>query len=159
MKFIRTLIPATNALVGKDDTYIIEFIGPGLEEIAIIERQTITQMVANDFTNVLACYFPFDRIFLEYIKWKVPDDEFKLIDMYLNKSKLFYQNDENDKSIDYMEKYDFDLGSTEALCSGPKRTHDKIQVNRLADYFRQSLFEPLSFTVGIHEVALSKLII
>jgi aconitate hydratase len=143
MKFIRTVTSTVS-----NETYLFEFVGSGLNQITMNERQTITQMIANDFTNVLTSYFPFDDILLDYIKWKVTAAELKLIDVYLKTAKLFYSGHEN---IVYSQTFDFDLGAIEAFGSGPKRAQDKIQVNQLASYFYKSLYEPLSFTVNAQD--------
>jgi aconitase A len=125
----------------------IEFIGDGVKQLTILERETISYMC--DEYGALVSYFPVDSNLVSYLaKSGRSNDNVECIEKYLKAAKLFQNYDESSNVIEYSEEYEFDLNTIVASCSGPKRSQDKVNFNDLCSQFKKCLVENVGFTVS-----------
>ena len=124
----------------------IEFIGDGVKQLTILERETISCMCEE--YGALVSYFPIDSNLINYLAQSGrTSDNIECLENYLKAAKLFQNYDSCDK-IEYTKVCEFDLNSIVSTCSGPKRAVDKITFDELNKQFRNCLIEDIGFTVG-----------
>lgn len=128
-------------VVGK----IVEVFGPGLENLAVTDRATISNM-SPEF-GCTDTHWPIDAQTLDYMrKTSRPEDHIDMVEAYA-KANLLWRDD--DAEIEYTDVIELDLGTVEPTISGPKRPQDKIllreakpQIDQLLNDFdskRQSI--------------------
>ena len=128
-------------VVGK----IVEVFGPGLANLAVTDRATISNM-SPEF-GCTDTHWPIDTQTLDYMrKTSRPEDHIDMVEAYA-KANLLWRDDE--AKIEYTDVIELDLGTVEPTISGPKRPQDKIllreakpQMEKLLDDFgakRQSI--------------------
>lgn len=128
-------------VVGK----IVEVFGPGLENLAVTDRATISNM-SPEF-GCTDTHWPIDGQTLDYMrKTSRPEDHIDMVEAYA-KANLLWRDDEAE--IEYTDVIELDLGTVEPTISGPKRPQDKIllreakpQIDKLLNDFdskRQSI--------------------
>ncbi|NQZ75566.1 MAG: aconitate hydratase AcnA, partial [Ekhidna sp.] len=105
-------------VVGK----IVEVFGPGLENLAVTDRATISNM-SPEF-GCTDTHWPIDQRTLDYMKnTSRPDDHIDMVEAYA-KANMLWRDDEAE--IAYTDVIELDLGTVEPTISGPKRPQDKI---------------------------------
>jgi aconitate hydratase len=105
-------------VVGK----IVEVFGPGLANLAVTDRATISNM-SPEF-GCTDTHWPIDSQTLDYMKkTSRPDDHIDMVEAYA-KANLLWRDDEAE--IEYTDVIELDLGTVEPTISGPKRPQDKI---------------------------------
>lgn len=128
-------------VVGK----IVEVFGPGLANLAVTDRATISNM-SPEF-GCTDTHWPIDSQTLDYMrKTSRPEDHIDMVEAYA-KANLLWRDDHAE--IEYTDVIELDLGTVEPTISGPKRPQDKIllreakpQMDKLLDEFdskRQSI--------------------
>lgn len=128
-------------VVGK----IVEVFGPGLANLAVTDRATISNM-SPEF-GCTDTHWPIDSQTLDYMrKTSRPEDHIDMVEAYA-KANLLWRDDQAE--IEYTDVIELDLGTVEPTISGPKRPQDKIllreakpQMDKLLDEFdskRQSI--------------------
>lgn len=128
-------------VVGK----IVEVFGPGLANLAITDRATISNM-SPEF-GCTDTHWPIDAQTLDYMrKTSRSEDHIDMVEAYA-KANLLWRDD--DAKIEYTDVIELDLGTVEPTISGPKRPQDKIllkdakpQISKLLNDFeskRQSI--------------------
>ncbi len=121
-------------VVGK----IVEVFGPGLENLAVTDRATISNM-SPEF-GCTDTHWPIDEQTLDYMhKTSRPKDHIDMVEAYA-KANLLWRDD--DAEIEYTDVIELDLGTVEPTISGPKRPQDKIllreakpQIDKLLNEF------------------------
>ena len=124
-------------VVGK----IVEVFGPGLANLAVTDRATISNM-SPEF-GCTDTHWPIDAQTLDYMrKTSRPEKHIDMVEAYA-KANLLWRDDE--ASIEYTDVIELDLGSVEPTISGPKRPQDKIllreaksKINHLLGDFNSS---------------------
>ncbi|KAL4216446.1 Aconitate hydratase mitochondrial [Mactra antiquata] len=127
-------------VVGK----FVEFFGPGVEELSIADRATISNMCPEYGATV--GFFPVDEKSLQYLRQTGREEgKISLIETYLKANKMFrnYSNAEEDPI--FSQVIEMDLSTVTPCCSGPKRPHDKVAVAEMKDDFKQCLNNKPSF--------------
>ena len=105
-------------VVGK----IVEVFGPGLANLAVTDRATISNM-SPEF-GCTDTHWPIDAQTLDYMrKTSRSEDHIDMVEAYA-KANLLWRDDSAE--IEYTDVIDLDLGTVEPTISGPKRPQDKI---------------------------------
>ncbi|XP_064388016.1 cytoplasmic aconitate hydratase-like isoform X2 [Halichondria panicea] len=127
-------------VVGK----FVEFYGPGVAQLSIADRATISNMCPEYGATV--GYFPVDLMSLKYLR-QTARDEVKIgyIEAYLRAAGLF--RDYTDPSTDpaFSECVELDLGGVVPSLSGPKRPHDRVSVSEMKQDFQCCLDNKVGF--------------
>lgn len=138
-------------VVGK----FVEFFGPGVSELSIADRATISNMCPEYGATI--GFFPVDNNSLTYLKQTNRDDEkVNIVAKYLASVGMLrdYSNDNEDPI--FSEVVSLDLASVVSSVSGPKRPHDRVPVVDMKTDFLQCLRNKVSFKgYGIPEEKLS----
>lgn len=117
-------------VVGK----IVEVFGPGLANLAVTDRATISNM-SPEF-GCTDTHFPIDDQTLDYLrKTSRPEAHVNMVEAYA-KANMLWRDDAAE--IEYHQVVELDLSTVEPTISGPKRPQDKIllkdaktQINKL----------------------------
>ncbi|MEQ9230772.1 MAG: aconitate hydratase AcnA, partial [Cyclobacteriaceae bacterium] len=128
-------------VVGK----IVEVFGPGLANLAVTDRATISNM-SPEF-GCTDTHWPIDEQTLDYMRKTCrTEDHIDMVEAYA-KANMLWRDDSAE--IDYTDVIELDLGTVEPTISGPKRPQDKIllrnaktQMGKLLDEYgakRQSI--------------------
>ncbi len=108
----------------------VEFSGPGLSQLALADRATITNMCPE--YGATAALFPVDQETLRYLTLTGRDPELvDLVERYTKEQGLF----RTDSSLEpeFTDLLELDLGTVEPSLAGPRRPQDRV---RLADVGR-----------------------
>ncbi|XP_065063994.1 cytoplasmic aconitate hydratase-like isoform X2 [Rhopilema esculentum] len=127
-------------VVGK----FVEFFGPGVSQLSIADRATISNMCPEYGATV--GFFPVDEMTLLYLKQTGRDEKkLELIEAYLKRNKLFrdYNNPEQDPI--FSQIVELDLATVVSSCSGPKRPHDRVAVSEMKTDFEYCLSNKIGF--------------
>ncbi|MEP1094802.1 MAG: aconitate hydratase AcnA [Cyclobacteriaceae bacterium] len=128
-------------VVGK----IVEVFGPGLANLAVTDRATISNM-SPEF-GCTDTHWPIDSQTLDYMrKTNRPEAHIDMVEAYAKENMLWR---DDSAEIEYTDVIELDLGTVEPTISGPKRPQDKIllreakpQLGKLLDEYgskRQSI--------------------
>lgn len=105
-------------VVGK----IVEVFGPGLANLAVTDRATISNM-SPEF-GCTDTHWPIDQRTLDYMRnTSRTEDHIDMVEAYA-KTNMLWRDD--DAEIEYTDVIELDLGTVEPTISGPKRPQDKI---------------------------------
>lgn len=105
-------------VVGK----IVEVFGPGLANLAVTDRATISNM-SPEF-GCTDTHWPIDDQTLDYMrKTSRKEDHISMVEAYA-KANMLWRDDA--AQIEYTDVIELDLGTVEPTISGPKRPQDKI---------------------------------
>ncbi|XP_065210458.1 cytoplasmic aconitate hydratase-like [Planococcus citri] len=127
-------------VVGK----FVEFFGPGVSELSIADRATISNMCPEYGATI--GFFPVDNNSLTYLKQTNRDDEkVNIVAKYLQSVGMLrdYSNDNQDPV--FSEVVTLDLATVVSSVSGPKRPHDRVPVVDMKNDFLQCLSNKVSF--------------
>ncbi|CAH1251385.1 ACO1 [Branchiostoma lanceolatum] len=127
-------------VVGK----FVEFFGPGVSQLSIADRATISNMCPEYGATV--GYFPVDDMSMVYLK-QTNRDEKKLeyIEAYLKACKMYRDFNNADQDPTFSQIVELDLSTVVPSVSGPKRPHDRVPVSDMKDDFQQCLDNKVSF--------------
>lgn len=122
-------------VVGK----IVEVFGPGLANLAVTDRATISNM-SPEF-GCTDTHWPIDSQTLDYMRrTNRPEDHIDMVEAYA-KANLLWRDDSAE--IEYTDVIELDLATVEPTISGPKRPQDKIllreakpQMGKLLDEYK-----------------------
>ncbi len=121
----------SHGVVGK----FVEVFGPGLDNLAVPDRATISNMSPEFGCTVT--YFPIDDQTLSYMKrTNRSADQIDLVEKYAKSNMLWRENEEK---INYSTVLELDLTTVEPTVSGPKRPQDKILVREFEGKFKELL--------------------
>ncbi|KAL1461392.1 hypothetical protein WDU94_013294, partial [Cyamophila willieti] len=127
-------------VVGK----FVEFFGPGVKELSIADRATISNMCPEYGATV--GFFPVDVNSLEYLKQTNRSDvKVSTVESYLRAVRLL--RDYSDPSQDpvFSQVVTLDLGTVVSSVSGPKRPHDRVPVTEMKTDFLSCLTNKVGF--------------
>ncbi len=111
-------------VVGK----FVEFYGPGLAELALADRATISNMAPE--YGATCGFFPVDHETIRYLKLTGRDEQtIALVEAYCKAQGLWYDNNSEDPV--FTDTLSLDLDEVEPSLAGPKRPQDKVNLSTL----------------------------
>ncbi|ARK30840.1 aconitate hydratase AcnA [Halalkalibacter krulwichiae] len=123
-------------VVGK----FVEFFGPGLAEMPLADRATISNMAPE--YGATCGFFPVDVEALNYMRLTGrSEDQIKLVEEYSKANDLFYVPGETPDPT-YTDVVEIDLSEIEANLSGPKRPQDLVRLTDMQKSFRDAVVAP-----------------
>jgi aconitate hydratase len=118
-------------VVGK----FVEFYGPGVSHVPVVDRATIGNM-SPEYGSTIAI-FPIDGKTTEYLKLTGrSDQQIALVETYAKTQGLWHSDDREPKYSEYLE---LDLGTVVPSIAGPRRPQDRVQVAHAKQGFREAL--------------------
>ncbi|KAH8267274.1 hypothetical protein KR018_000675, partial [Drosophila ironensis] len=127
-------------VVGK----FVEFFGPGVAELNIADRATISNMCPE--YGATMGYFPIDENTLSYLKLSNRSNEkIELIRKYLQATKQFRNFADQSQDPKFTKVVNLDLATVVSSVSGPKRPHDQVNVSDMPKDFKSCLSSPIGF--------------
>ena len=126
-------------VVGK----FVEFFGPGVAELALADRATISNMAPE--YGATCGIFPVDEETLRYLRLTGRSEEqIALVEDYYKKQGLFHTA-ATPEAV-YTQTLDLDLADVEPCVAGPKRPQDRVLLRDVAALFAEDLPNLLSPT-------------
>ncbi|XP_036673089.3 cytoplasmic aconitate hydratase [Drosophila suzukii] len=127
-------------VVGK----FVEFYGPGVSELSIADRATISNMCPEYGATI--GYFPVDENTLSYLKLSNRSEKkISIIREYLKATGQFRNFDNEEEDPKFTQIASLDLSTVVSSVSGPKRPHDRVSVSDMAKDFKSCLSSPVGF--------------
>ncbi len=112
----------------------VEYFGPGLKELSIPDRATISNMTP-EYGATLGI-FPVDEKTIAYLRATNRSEQADLVDAYTRANGLFYTGAE---TPEYTDVLTLDLATVEPCLSGPARPQDRIVLTDLKTKFAEIL--------------------
>ncbi|XP_076650973.1 cytoplasmic aconitate hydratase [Halictus rubicundus] len=127
-------------VVGK----FVEFFGPGVSQLSIADRATISNMCPEYGATV--GFFPVDQQSLAYLRQTGRSEEhIKRIEKYLSTVRMLRNFDDESQDPIFSEVVTLDLATVVSSVSGPKRPHDRVSVTDMKTDFRNCLTNKVGF--------------
>src|SRR6187397_678057 len=118
-------------VVGK----FVEFYGPGVSQVPVVDRATIGNM-SPEYGSTIAI-FPIDGKTTEYLKLTGRSEEqIALVETYAKTQGLWHSDDHEPTYSEYLE---LDLGTVVPSIAGPRRPQDRVQVAHAKQGFREAI--------------------
>ena len=118
----------------------IEFIGPGLANLSLVDRAPVANM-SPEYGATMG-FFPVDGATLQYLRETGRDAaQVELVERYCKEQGLFYSDDA--LQPEYADMLELEMSTVEAGVAGPKRPQDRILVSDLPRAFAESLQAPV----------------
>ncbi len=119
-------------VVGK----FVEFYGPGVAELPLADRATISNMSPE--YGATCGIFPVDAETLRYLRLTGrPEEQIALAEAYYKEQGLFHTADSPE--AEYSQTLELDLATVEPSLAGPKRPQDRVLLKDAATSFAQQL--------------------
>jgi len=119
-------------VVGK----FVEFFGPGVAELALADRATISNMAPE--YGATCGIFPVDEETLRYLRLTGRSEEqIALVEAYYKEQGLFHTA--ATPEAEYTETLELDLATVEPSVAGPKRPQDRVLLKDVAAGFAEQL--------------------
>ncbi len=116
----------------------VEFFGPGLNELPLADRATISNMSPE--YGATCGFFPVDDETLAYMRLTGRSEHIiELVEAYAKAQGLWRENDEADPI--FTDIVEIDLSSIEPSLAGPKRPQDRVSVSQLNQVFTKIMQE------------------
>ena len=126
-------------VVGK----FVEFYGPGVAELALADRATISNMAPE--YGATCGIFPVDAETLRYLRLTGrSEDQIALVEAYYKEQGLFHTA--SSPEAEYTQTLALDLATVEPSVAGPKRPQDRVLLRDAAASFTEQLSGLLSPT-------------
>jgi aconitate hydratase len=117
-------------VVGK----FVEFFGPGLSELPLADRATISNMAPE--YGATCGFFPIDDETIRYLEFSGRDQHrVKIVKEYA-KDQSFWRN--SNEPI-YTETLELDLSKLEPSLAGPRRPQDRVALTKMKSNFKENL--------------------
>ncbi|XP_025193710.1 cytoplasmic aconitate hydratase-like [Melanaphis sacchari] len=127
-------------VVGK----FVEFFGPGVTQLSIADRATISNMCPEYGATV--GFFPVDQNTLSYLQQTNRSSEkIAAVKAYLEASKMLRNYDDPSQDPVFSQITTLDLGEVVPSISGPKRPHDRVSVSEAQKDFKSCLTNKIGF--------------
>ena len=121
-------------VVGK----FVEFYGPGLAELPLADRATISNMAPE--YGATCGFFPVDQETIRYLELTGRDEQtIALVEAYSKAQGLWYDKDAEEPI--FTDSLHLDLSVVEPSLAGPKRPQDKVTLSSLPVAFDEFLKE------------------
>ncbi len=128
-------------VVGK----IVEFYGPGLDELSLPDRATIGNMSPE--YGATAAFFPVDNETLNYLLGTGRTKEHvDFVKRYTMEQGLFRTDDAPEPL--FSEKVELDMGTVEPCLAGPKRPQDRIALSDMKKIFKKDMEKTFTRSKG-----------
>ncbi|EIT86866.1 aconitate hydratase [Fictibacillus macauensis ZFHKF-1] len=122
-------------VVGK----FVEFFGPGLAEMPLADRATISNMAPE--YGATCGFFPVDEEALNYLRLTGRSEEqVKVVEEYCKANGMFYTPASEDPI--FTDVVEIKLNDIESNLSGPKRPQDLIPLSKMKEAFNTALVSP-----------------
>ncbi|XP_032675195.1 cytoplasmic aconitate hydratase-like isoform X1 [Odontomachus brunneus] len=129
--------------IGVVDKFV-EFFGPGVTQLSIADRATISNMCPEYGATV--GFFPVDEQSLAYLKQTNRSKEhIDRIEKYLKSVRMLRNYDDPNQDPIFSEVVTLDLNTVVSSVSGPKRPHDRVSVTDMQMDFRNCLVNKVGF--------------
>ena len=112
----------------------VEFFGPGLKNLTVPDRATISNMTPEYGATV--GFFPVDEKTIEYLNMTDRKKQAGLVEAYTRANGLFYTKGQD---AEYTDVLDLDLSTVEPCVAGPARPQDRIVLKELKSKFADIL--------------------
>ena len=123
-----------HGVVGK----FVEFYGPGLDALPVVDRTTISNM-SPEFGSTVAI-FPIDDRTIEYLQLTGRSAEsIELVQAYAKAQGLFRTSATPDPQ--FAQTLSLDLGSVEPSLAGPRRPQDRVPLHDAKQSFQEAMNE------------------
>ena len=123
----------------------VEFYGPGLDDLSLPERATLSNMAPEYGASV--GYFPTDTETIAFLHLTGRGEQAPLIEAYCKAQGLW--RDDGAERV-YSETIDFDIGSVEASLAGPKLPQSQVPLSQAHLSAREAIvLETASSDVGL----------
>ncbi|XP_058803732.1 cytoplasmic aconitate hydratase-like isoform X2 [Phymastichus coffea] len=127
-------------VVGK----FVEFFGPGVSQLSIADRATISNMCPEYGATV--GFFPVDHQSLIYLRQTSRSEEhIERIEQYLKSVRMIRNYDDAKQDPVFSEVVTLDLATVVSSVSGPKRPHDRVSVRDMKKDFNTCLTNKVGF--------------
>ncbi|CAL1674193.1 unnamed protein product [Lasius platythorax] len=127
-------------VVGK----FVEFFGPGVAQLSIADRATVSNMCPEYGATV--GFFAVDEQSLAYLKQTGRSEEhINRIEKYLRSVRMLRNYDDASQDPIFSEVVTLDLSTVVSSVSGPKRPHDRVSVSDMQIDFRNCLVNKVGF--------------
>ncbi len=121
----------------------VEFYGPGLSQLALADRATISNMSPE--YGATAALFPVDAETLRYLRATGRGREtVDLVERYMKEQGLFRTDQTPDPN--FSETLELDLSTVEPSLAGPKRPQDRVVLSKMRTAFHEAF--PNAFLNG-----------
>ncbi|MDA0763912.1 MAG: aconitate hydratase AcnA [Proteobacteria bacterium] len=121
-------------VVGK----FVEFFGPGLDQLALSDRSTISNMAPE--YGATCGFFPIDRETINYLKLTArEDDRIALVEEYAKAQGMW--RDESMEDPVFTDTMSLDLNTIVSSLAGPKRPQDRVPLDIAKESFEKFLKE------------------
>ena len=115
---------------------VVEFYGPGLDQMTLADRATIANMAPE--YGATCGFFPIDNKTIDYMKLTArPAETIALVEAYA-KANGFWR-DANTPDPVFTDTLELDMGSVVPSLAGPKRPQDKVALDKVDDVFNADL--------------------
>lgn len=122
-------------VVGK----FVEYFGPGLKEMPLADRATISNMAPE--YGATCGFFPVDEEALNYLRLTGREEEhIALVEAYCKANDLWYDSDQPDP--EFTELVEISLSDLQPSLSGPKRPQDLILLSDMKHSFHEAITGP-----------------
>jgi aconitate hydratase A / 2-methylisocitrate dehydratase len=119
-------------VVGK----FVEFYGPGIAELALADRATISNMAPE--YGATCGFFPIDAETINYLNFTARDPErVKLVEAYA-KAQGMWRDDSTPDPV-FTDSLELDISTVEPSLAGPKRPQDRVLLSEAAPAFKNVL--------------------
>src|SRR5881394_514452 len=117
----------------------VEYFGPGVSELALPDRATISNMSPENGATM--GFFPVDAETLRYLRLTGRDEaQVELVEAYCTAQGLW--RDANTPPPEFSEVLEIDLSSVEPSVSGPSRPQDRVPLAQAPSAFRKLVEKP-----------------
>lgn len=125
-----------HGVVGK----FVEFYGPGVKNMSVVERATIANM-APEYGATMG-FFPVDEETLNYLRSiGRSEDQITLIESYYKTQGMFMTSHAPDPK--YTEIVELDLSTVVPCLAGPKRPQDRIELTDMKKAYQEIISSPV----------------
>ncbi|MFT6556746.1 aconitate hydratase AcnA [Sneathiella sp.] len=119
-------------VVGK----FVEFYGPGLDELALADRATISNMAPE--YGATCGFFPIDAETINFLNFTARDPErVKLVEAYAKAQGMW--RDANTPDPEFTTTLELDISTVVPSLAGPKRPQDRVLLTDAASSFKTAL--------------------
>ncbi len=122
-------------VVGK----FVEFFGPGLSEMPLADRATVSNMAPE--YGATCGFFPVDEEALNYLRLTGrTEEQIAIVEAYCKANSLFYTPDSEDPV--FTDVVEINLSEIEPNLSGPKRPQDLIPLSQMKTEWNKAVKAP-----------------
>lgn len=112
----------------------VEFYGPGLAELTLADRATISNMAPE--YGATCGFFPVDEETIKYLRLSARDEHLiAMVEAFAKAQGMWRSDDE----LAFTDTLELDLASVEPSLAGPKRPQDKVLLSAMRTNFNDEL--------------------